>query len=109
MLETKFHTHTQKGNIIVLYTLIFMFLDSTQEDGRFWTECAQAFPEFLRLAVAKNFHTKCDFTSVKTLKNNLTHNTNKFTHIKTYILTYLREFTSQAYMKHRYIIINKHP
>jgi hypothetical protein len=60
----------------------------TQEDGRFWTECAQAFPEFLRLAVAKNFHTKCDFTSVKTVQNNLIHNTNKCTQIKTYTLTY---------------------
>jgi hypothetical protein len=33
MLETKFRTHTEPQTYI-----IFMFLDSKQEDKRFWTE-----------------------------------------------------------------------
>jgi hypothetical protein len=38
MSETKFHTHTEPQAKLVSYILIFMFLDSRQEDIRFWTE-----------------------------------------------------------------------
>jgi hypothetical protein len=39
MWATKFHTHTKKtDNIIVLYILIFVFLDSNLEDKR---SCAE--------------------------------------------------------------------
>jgi hypothetical protein len=37
--EIKFRTHTEsKAKITFLHILIFMFLDSRQEDKRFWTE-----------------------------------------------------------------------
>ena len=38
--------------IIVLYTLILIFLDSKQEDRRFWTEWQQAFNEFGLLLIS---------------------------------------------------------
>jgi hypothetical protein len=39
MSENQFHTHTKTtSKIIVLYILIFTFLDSRQEDERFWTD-----------------------------------------------------------------------
>jgi hypothetical protein len=40
MSETKFHTHTepQEKLYVVLYILIFMFLDSKRKDKKFWTE-----------------------------------------------------------------------
>ena len=31
--------------ILVLYTLTFVFSDSTRDDRTFWTECLQAFPD----------------------------------------------------------------
>ena len=45
MSATKFHTHTkQLAKIIVLYILIFKFLDSNLEDKRFCTEwCRQGY------------------------------------------------------------------
>jgi len=35
----------------VLYTLVFVLLDSKSEDKRFWTEWHQAFPEFNLLII----------------------------------------------------------
>ena len=35
---TKFHTHTKQQENCILYTLIFIFLDSKLEDKRFCTE-----------------------------------------------------------------------
>jgi hypothetical protein len=32
MPETKIHTHGTKGNIMVLYILIYKFLDSSQKE-----------------------------------------------------------------------------
>jgi hypothetical protein len=32
------HSYRTTGTIIVLYILIFMFLDSRRKDKRFWTE-----------------------------------------------------------------------
>jgi hypothetical protein len=40
------------GKIIVLHILIFTFLDSRQEDERFWTELQQALPEFNLLLIS---------------------------------------------------------
>jgi hypothetical protein len=51
MLETKFHTHKNHRNIMVLYIQIFTFLDSRQEDKRFCTEWHQALPEFILLLI----------------------------------------------------------
>jgi hypothetical protein len=38
--------------IIVLYILIFIFLDSRREDKRFWTELWQALPKFSFLSIS---------------------------------------------------------
>jgi hypothetical protein len=39
MSKIKFHAHTEpQDKIILLYILVLMFLDSKQEDKRFWSE-----------------------------------------------------------------------
>jgi hypothetical protein len=38
MLEVTFHTQNHRICYIVLYILIFSFLDSRREDKRFWTD-----------------------------------------------------------------------
>jgi hypothetical protein len=38
------HPYKTTGKIMVLYTVIFIFLDSKLEDKRFYTEWEQAFP-----------------------------------------------------------------
>jgi hypothetical protein len=40
------HPNKSRGKIVVLYNLIFIFLDSTRGNKNFWTECYQALPEF---------------------------------------------------------------
>jgi hypothetical protein len=46
MSEPKFCTHTETGKIIILYILMFTFIERRREDRRFWIEWWQALPEF---------------------------------------------------------------
>jgi hypothetical protein len=50
--QTKPHTHTTQQAKLVLYILIFIFLDNELEDKRFCTEWQQSIP---RLQPALNF------------------------------------------------------
>jgi hypothetical protein len=63
MSETKFHTHTEPlQKIMVLYILIFTFLDSRREARRFWTEQSRTLPEFNLLLLSSRI--KCSFVTV---------------------------------------------
>jgi hypothetical protein len=49
MLETKSHPYITTGKIIVLYILIYMFLDSRREDKRLCFISLTVFKEFAEL------------------------------------------------------------
>ena len=46
------HPYKTTGKVIVLYNMIFIFLDNKLEDNRFCTEWWQAFPHFSLLLIS---------------------------------------------------------
>ena len=50
------HPYKKKGTIIVLYFLIFIFLDSKMEGKSFCTKWQQAFPDFNLLLILPEFN-----------------------------------------------------
>jgi len=52
MIDQVSHPYKTTGEIIVLFTLIFIFLDSKWKDKKFCTEYQQAFTDFNLLLIS---------------------------------------------------------
>jgi hypothetical protein len=49
------HPYKTTGKIIILYILMYTFLDSRREGKRFWAECLHVLPEFNLLLISSRF------------------------------------------------------
>ena len=74
------HPYKTTGKIIVLYIMIFKFLNSNLEDKRFCTEWQQAFPDLNLLLISSGIYT------------HIYAHAYIHTYTNTYIYTYIRKF-----------------
>ena len=133
MWETKFHTHTKTGKIISsVYFKLCVFWTANGKTGDSGPNARRHSPSsisswasnistyFCGSLLHSIFTVKCELeTSVKTVKNNWIHNTNKRTSIKTYTSHIIHQDSNMfrfsldhpqgVHIKQAYIMMNYNP